>query len=107
MPYPHCAEAEMVEQPHRTAHGYRPFRCGGCRRVCNERTGTHDNYLQYPIDLVLRVALWWLRYTLRLRALAELFLERGFVFTHEPVRGGAARVGPLLADRVRAKRRGG
>jgi transposase-like protein len=32
--------------------------------------------------------------------------ERGFVFTHEAVRDWEARFAPLLADELRAKRRG-
>ncbi len=72
----------------------------------NERTGTPDNHLHYPTDLVLLVVLWRLRYELRLRDLAELFLERGFVFSHEAVRDGEARCAPLLAAHLRAKWRG-
>ena len=52
------------------------------------------------------VVLWRLRDKLRLRDLAELFLARGFVFSHEAVRDGEARFAPLLAARLRAKRRG-
>ena len=106
MPCLHFAEAETVEQPRRTALGYRTFRCGRCRRVFNERTGTSFNHLQYPTDLVLLVVLWRLRYKLSLRDLAEMFLARGFVFSHEAVRDWEGRFAPLLADRLRAKRRG-
>jgi putative transposase len=106
MPCPHCTEAEAVEQPRRTALGYRTFRCGRCRRVFNERTGTPYNHLQYPTDLVLLVVVWRLRYKLSLRDLAEMFLERGFVFSHEAVRDWEARFAPLLAARLRAMRRG-
>ncbi len=35
-----------------------------------------------------------------------MFLARGLVFGHEAVRDGEARLAPLLADRLRAKRRG-
>jgi putative transposase len=35
-----------------------------------------------------------------------MFLERGFVFTHEAVRDWEARFAPLMADQLRAKRRG-
>jgi transposase-like protein len=35
-----------------------------------------------------------------------MFLERGIVFTHEAVRDWEARFAPLLADHLRAKRRG-
>jgi len=55
---------------------------------------------------VLLVVLWRLRYKLRLRDRAALFLARSFVFTHETVRDWEARFTPLVADRLRAKRRG-
>ena len=71
-----------------------------------ERTGTPFNFLEYPTDVVLLVVLWRLRYKLSLRDLAEMFLERGWVFTHEAVREWEARFAPLLAEQLRAKRRG-
>jgi len=55
---------------------------------------------------VLLVVLWRLRYKLRLRDLAEMFLERGFVFSHAAVRDWEARFAPPLTERLRAKRRG-
>ncbi len=106
MPCPCCAAPVTIEQGRRTALGYRTFRCRACRRCFNERTGTPYNHLQYPTDLVLLVVLWRLRYKLSLRDLAEMFLARGFVFSHEAVRDWEARFAPLLADRLRARRRG-
>ncbi len=64
------------------------------------------NFLEYPTDIVLLVVLWRLRYKLSLRDLAEIFLERGFVFTHEAVRDWEARFAPLIADQLRKKRHG-
>ena len=106
MPWPHCAATLTTEQSRRTALGYRTFRCGECRRVFNERTGASYDHLQYPTDLVLLVVLWRLRYKPRLCDLAEMFLARGFVFSHEAVREWETRFAPLLADRLRAERRG-
>jgi putative transposase len=106
VPCPHCAQLGTAESPRRTTLGYRAFRCRACRRGFNERTGTPCNHLQYPTDSVLLVVPWRLRYKLRLRDLAAMFLERGFVFSHETVRGWEARFAPLLTDRLRAKRRG-
>jgi transposase-like protein len=106
VPCPHCAATTTVDQSRRTTLGYRTFRCGRCRRVFNERTGTPYNHLQHPTDLVLLVVLWRLRYKLSLRDLAEMFLDRGFAFTHEAVRDWEARFAPLLAARLRAMRRG-
>ena len=55
---------------------------------------------------MLLVVLWRLRYKLSLRDLAEMFLARGFVFTHETVRDWEARFAPLLSEHLRAKRHG-
>ena len=106
MPCPHCAATATSAQARRTALGYRTCRCRACRRICNERTGTPYNHWPYPTALVLLVVLWRRRDKLRRRDLAELFLERGFVFSHEAARDGETRFAPLLADRLRAKRRG-
>ena len=57
-----------------------------CQRKFNERTGTGFNFLEFPTDIVFQVVLCRLRYKLSLRDLAELFLLRGFSFTHEAVR---------------------
>lgn len=72
----------------------------------NERTGTPFNFLEYPTEVVFLVVLWRLRYKLSLRDVAEMFLERGFTFTHETVRDWEARFAPLLADQLRRKRHG-
>ena len=83
---PSCASPTTQEQSKKTALGYRVFRCSACHRTFNERTGTPFNFLEYPTDIVLLVVLWRLRSKLSLRDLAEMFLERGFAFTHEAVR---------------------
>ena len=106
MPCPHCTATTTTEQSRRTALGYPTFRCRACGRFCNERTGTPYNALQYPTDVVLLVVLWRLRYKLSLRDVAEMFLVRGIVFTHETVRDWEARFAPLLTARLQAKRRG-
>lgn len=86
--------------------GYATFFCSACQRTFNERTGTSFNYLEVPTDIVLLVVLWRLRYKLSLRDIAEMFLTRGFVFTHETVRDWETRFAPLLTDHLRAKRHG-
>src|SRR5690349_13298627 len=106
MSCPHCRAASTIEQAQRTALGYRKFRCRACKRLFNERTGTPFNFLEYPTDIVLLVVVWRLRYKLSLRDLTEMFLTRDFTFTHEAVRNWEARFAPMLAERLRAKRRG-
>jgi DDE domain len=105
MPCPHCG-SPTTQQLKRTSLGYRTFRCVACRRRFNERSGTPFNDLCVPTDIVVLVVLWRLRYLLSLRHLAEMFLERGFVFSHETVRCWETLVAPLLTDALRARRRG-
>ena len=105
MPCPYCAAATTTELPRTTTLGYRMFRCRACRRTCNERTGTPFNHLQVPTDIVQLVVLWRLRYKLSLRNVAEMFLTRGFTFTHETVRAWEERFAPLLTAQLKAKRR--
>ena len=103
---PHCASAITTEQTRKTMLGYRLFRCSTCKHLFNERTGTPFNFLEYPTDVVLLVVLWRLRYKLSLRDLAEMFLERGWVFTHEAVREWEKQFAPLITEQLRIKRRG-
>jgi putative transposase len=103
---PYCQGDATQALERVTALGYRVYRCRPCRRTFNERTGTPFNHLQVPTDIALLVVLWRLRYKLSLRDLAEMFLTRGFTFTHEAVREWEERFAPLLAARLRAKRRG-
>ena len=106
MACPDCASTATTRRKGRTALGYRRFRCRACRRRFNERTGTPFNDLQYPTDIVLLAVLWRLRYKLGFRDVAELLLQRGFEVTHETIRAWEFRFAPLLADQLRAKRRG-
>jgi transposase-like protein len=106
VPCPHCRSSHTREQRKKTALGYRTFSCLACERRFNERTGTPFNDLSVPTDVVFLVVLWRLRYKLSLRDLAEMFLERGLVFSHETVRQWEALVAPLLSEQLRARRRG-
>ena len=92
----------MLPKP--TSLGYLRFWCECCERTFNERTGTPFNFLEVPTDIMFQVVLWRVRYKLSLRDLAEMFLQRGFSFTHETVRDWEVRFGPLLAEHLRRKR---
>ena len=106
MACPDCASTDTTKRQGRTALGYWRFRCRSCRRRFNERTGTPFNDLQYPTDIVLLAVLWRLRYKLGFRDVAEMLLQRGYEVTHETIRTWEFRFAPLLADQLRAKRRG-
>jgi transposase-like protein len=64
------------------------------------------NHVQFPTDIVFLVVFWRLRYKLSLRDLAEMFLIRGVVFTHEAVRDWEAKLAPLLSEGLRKRRAG-
>src|SRR3712207_4242146 len=101
-----CGSAAVTERPEHTARGYRRFRCRDCGKQDNERSGTVLNHAQYPSDVIALVVLWRLRCRLTPRDLAEMFLLRGLVFSHEAVRAREARLAPALAGELRRRRRG-
>ena len=103
---PHCQASQTRKLDDTTDLGYAIFHCRQCKRKFNERTGSLFNYLEFPTDIVFQVVLCRLRYKLSLRDLAEMFLLRGFEFTHEAVRDWEARFAPLLAKHLRCKRKG-
>jgi putative transposase len=103
---PHCHSSSTSEREGRTVHGFRRFRCRDCGRRYNERTGTVLNRVQVPTDIMFLVVFWRLRDKLSLRDLAEMFLIRGLVFTHEAVRDWEAKLAPLLAEGLRKRRAG-
>ncbi len=103
---PHCSSTTTTRRRRRTALGYPRFRCRSCRRRFNERTGTPFNDLQYPTEIVMLAVLWRIRYKLSFRDVVELLLERGHEVTQETIRDWEFRFAPLLAARLRAKRRG-
>src|SRR3954464_12035876 len=100
---PHCQSSSTTEREGRTVHGFRRFRCRDCERRYNERTGTVLNRVQIPTDIVF--LFWRLRYKLSLRDLAEMFLIRGIVFTHEAVRDWEANQAGAAAGRAQAPSR--
>src|ERR687894_2439231 len=101
-----CGSAAVTERPERTARGYRRFRCRDCGKQCNERSGGVLNHTHHPSDVITLVVLWRLRYRLTLRDLAEMFLVRGLVFSHEAVRAWEAKLVPLPGEELRRRRHG-
>src|SRR5437763_10826625 len=106
MTSPHCQSPRIRNLNRTTDLGYAVFPCADCQRKSNERTGTPFNYLEFPTDIVFEIVLCRLLYELSLRNLAQMFLLRGFEFTHEAVRDWEERFAPLLAEHIRLKRKG-
>ncbi len=103
---PHCHSTQTTQLERTTDLGYAVFRCQSCGRIFNERTGTPFNFVEVPTDIVFQVLFCRARYKLSYRDVAEMFLLRGFEFTHETVRDWEERFAPIFADQLRAKRKG-
>src|SRR3954467_4193653 len=103
---PYCQSAQTRALANTTDLGYVVYRCQGCRRQFNERTGTPFNFLEMPTDIVFQVVLFRLLFKLSWRDLVQMFLIRGYELSHETVRDWEARFAPLLADQVRRRRQG-
>jgi transposase-like protein len=103
---PYCQSAQTRALAKTTDLGSMVYRCQGCRRQFNERTGTPFNFLEMPTDIVFQVVLFRLLFKLSLRDLMQLFLIRGYELSHETVRDWETRFAPLLADQFRRRRQG-
>ena len=105
MACPFCKSKETKERKAKSKLGYRTFYCLGCQRKYNERKGSPYNYLEFPTEIVFLVVLWRIRYKLSLRDLAEMFLERGFEFTHQSVLNWENQFAPLITTKLKLKRK--
>jgi putative transposase len=101
-----CSSDAVTVRPECTGQSYCRFRCRGCGKQLNERSGTLLNYAQYPSDVIALVVLWRLSYHLTLRDLAEVFLVRGILFSYESVRQWEAKLAPAVAEELCRRRRG-
>ncbi len=106
MDCPHCSSSSTFERKIRTKHGYKCYRCRNCLKFFNERTFSPFNRLHFATDLIFEVVLWRLRYKLSFRDLAEIFLTRGFIFSHEAVREWEEKFAPLISDELKSDRKG-
>jgi putative transposase len=102
---PHCQSSKTRALSNTTDLGYAIYRCTSCRRNFNERTGTQFNFLEMPTDIVFQVVLFRLLFKLSLRDLVQMFLIRGYEFSHEAVRDWETRFAALLGDEVRRRRK--
>ena len=93
---PFCKNEKTHLRKKLTKLGYKTYYCGKCDLTYNERTGTPYNHLSIHTDVLFLVQLYRLRYKLSLRDVAEIFLERGFEFTHEAVRDWEERFAHLF-----------
>ena len=105
MTCPNCRSTATTQRKPRTTLGSWKFRFRTCGRRCNARTDTPFNDLPYPTDSVLLAVRGCQRYKLSFRDVAELLLQSGYAVTHETIRDWEFRVAPILAKRLRAKRR--
>lgn len=102
---PFCKNEKTHLRKKLTKLGYKTFYCGKCDLTYNERSNTPFNHLSIPTDVLFLVLLFRLRYKLSLREVAEIFMERGFEFTHEAVRDWEERFAHLFTDKLKAKRK--
>ncbi len=94
---PHC-KSKNSREIGTTKLGYKAYKCKSCKREYNERTNTKFNFLEFSTDIVLLAVL-------SLRDIAEMFLERGFEFTHEAVRNWVDHFSLTITKQLRKKRR--
>ena len=106
MPCPYCQTKETKERKQKTKLGYKTFSVLVVNVNIMNETGSPYNFLEYPTEIVFLVVLWRLRYKLSLRDLSEMFIERGFEFTHQTVLNWEKQFAPLITAKLKLKRKG-
>jgi putative transposase len=108
---PHCQSSSRTEREGRTVHGFRRFTASRYQapvpgvRVAIQRA--HRQGVEPgPVPDRHRVPgrFLRLRYKLSQHDLAEMFLIRDIMFTHEAVRDWEAKLAPLLAEELHQRR---
>ena len=82
---PCCQSAHTKILSQTTNLGYKQYRCLGCVRQFNERTGTPLNFIEYPTEVVMLVVHHYFRFKLSLDDIVELMLIRGIHLSHQTV----------------------
>jgi len=92
----------VTERSDLTARGHRRFRCQGCGKQFNERSGGVLNRTCLPSDVIAFVGFCRLRYRLTLRDLSEILLLRRYtVSLLVPQHAGGRRRFVLRLERTR------
>lgn len=106
MECPYCHSQNTYTLSDLTKLGYSRYRCRDCSQRYNERTGTPFNFLEYPTDVVLLILFHYVRYKLSYEDVAEIFWLRGFKLCAETIRQWMLRLGTMIGNLLRKKRRG-
>jgi putative transposase len=80
---PHCKSKTTRKLTRLTVLGYRQYRCRGCSKQYNERTGTKLNFIEYPTEVVMMAVNYYYRFKVSYDDAVELMAMRGFRICHQ------------------------
>ncbi len=101
---PHCESKSTLALTQDTTLGYKQFRCRGCGKQFNDRTGTEFNFIEYPTEVVMIALHYYFRFKVSLNDVVELMAMRGFHLSHQTVHNWVQRFGPELGLKLRKRR---
>jgi len=103
---PHCDSKFTRLLRQKTVLSYEQYRCHGCGKQFNERTGTALNFIEYPTEVVMMVVHYYYRFKVSLDDVVELMVMRGFELCHQTVHNWVQIFGVELGIKLRARRKG-
>jgi len=106
MDCPHCQSKFTRKLNQKTTLGYDQYRCFGCNKQFNERTGTQLNFVEYPTEVVMMAVHYYYRFKVSLDDVVELMVMRGFHLSHQTVHNWVQTFGVELGLQLREKRKG-
>lgn len=101
---PHCKHERSKQLKYTTTLGYQQYRCRGCQKQFNERTGTAFNFIEYPTEVVMMALHYYFRFKVSLDDVVLLMAIRGFYMSHQTLHNWVHRFGPELGMQLRSRR---
>jgi transposase-like protein len=106
MKCPHCSTKKLIQLKATTQLGYKQYKCNGCSRQFNERTGTDFNYIEWPNEVVMLALYHYYRFKLSLDDVVDLLSLRSIEVSHQTIHNWVHTFGPQLGLSMRKKRQG-
>ena len=103
---PECSSKNTTRLKKPTSLGYKQFRCTGCRKQFNERTGSVYNFLEFPTDVVMLTLFYYYHFKSSLVDVTKHMALRGVFLSHETVRLWSQKAGTDVGLKLRSRRRG-
>ena len=96
----YCKGSEIVKNG-RTASGIQEFYCKNCKSYFTSSSNPDYHCSRFDSETMRLTTIWYFRFNLSLRNLAEIMLSRGIDVSHQTIARWVKTIGPELGKQAR------